>query len=119
MDITKSKAIVIGQEIKSDKVETSFNVRWEVILFHHRTGKKLRDNFDNLAEAIPTLERESGMSDRSLYRAAKFYKDWPDLSMLPVGKNVSMNSITKKYLKEPGEQEEEKCYHCLIHCPKL
>lgn len=115
MDIIKSKIAEVAEEIKQCKIETSFNVRWEVIKMHNFVGKLLVDNFgENLAEALPTLARKCGWSDRSLYRSAQFYREYPDIEKIPGGKSVSFNSLMAS-----NESKEEKCHRCLLHCPKL
>ena len=114
MKLEKSKINEVAEEILSCRIETSFNVRWEVIRMHHFVGKLLVDSFgDSLAEALPTLATKCKWSDRSLYRAAKFFKDYPDMDLIPQGKAVSFNSLTKG-----DEPKEEKCRHC-FHCPKI
>src|SRR3990167_5953918 len=116
-EINASKLDSIAEEIKSCRIEASFNVRWQVIEMHHFIGKLLTDNFgDNLAEFLPRLAEKCEWSDRSLYRAAQFYNKYPRLDKIPEGKAASFNRL----MLNSGEPKEEKCRRCLLHnCPKV
>lgn len=91
------------EEIKACFVEGEFNSRMELIRAYHTAGELMqgikREDLQDLAKKI-------GRSDRTLYYSVKFYQMYPDLDMLPEGKNVSMNKIITKYLTAPKEREE-------------
>lgn len=119
MEITKSKINEVGKEIKSMKTEAFFTSRWVVIEFYHQVGKLLNDNFEELHPHLSALTKTTGIGERNLYRAAKLHRDYPNLNLLPQGKNVSWNKLINEHLLESGEKKEEKCHHCFLHCPKI
>lgn len=99
--IKESKIAEVAEEIIQCRIEASFNVRWQVIEMHNYIGKLLIDNFEeNLAEVLPTLAKKCKWSDRSLYRAAEFYKKYPDLAKIPNGKAASFNRLMASPVKD-------------------
>lgn len=117
MEITKSKLEEIAEDIKQCRIEANFNVRWQVIEMHNYIGKLLVDNFgDNLAEVLPRLAKKCNWSDRSLYRAAEFYKKWPDINKIPDGKAASFNRLMSPPSSE--HSQEFLCSHTCKYHPK-
>ena len=108
--------------------EAGFHSRWSLIEGYHTLGQRLLDEFDNFkrhkiyGRQITTLVSESlGKSERTIERAVRFAKKYPDLNLLPEGKNTSWHAICHKYLgkpkdKEEGETREDDFFEVI--CPK-
>jgi|SRR3972149_4536004 len=92
----------LAEEIKACFVEGEFNSRMELIKAYHEAGGLMQgiEHTD-----LQALAKRIGRSDRTLYYAVKFYQMYPDLNMLPEGKNTSMNKIITKYLTTPKEKQ--------------
>jgi hypothetical protein len=93
--------------------------RWELIKTYHSVGKRILsdDNFVKHAKGnatiLDTVSNNSGIHKRDLYRSIKFYDKFPDLDLLPDGKNISWHKIVEKYLPETLSEKKER----LITCP--
>jgi hypothetical protein len=72
-------------------------------------GQRLREdmNFEKYSREQPNLlqrvAESLNMSERTIYYAMQFFDKFPDLSMLPEGKDVSWKKIVTKYLPEARE----------------
>lgn len=118
MKLDKSKLNEVAEEINECFIEAVFTSHWALVTAHHYIGKLIVESFDDVPAVLPSLSKKCGRSERTLYRAIKLYKTFPTLDSIPEGKSISMNKLNTKYLTEPGEAKEEKCYHCKIHCPR-
>ena len=96
-------------DIRAMVVERIFNARWEVILLYHGVGKRLVTDSEFQKHArgngyfLATLSQYVNVSERDLYRSIQFYEKFPDLDLLPEGKNISWSKIVNKYLPEQKE----------------
>ena len=75
----------------------------------HKKGNK---------ELIKRIANQLQTSHRLLYYAIKFYKKFPDLDLLPEGKDISWTQIVAKYLTTKKEKKNKeltpdiKCPFC-------
>ena len=60
------------------------------------------------------MSQSLGKGERTIERAIQFAKMYPDLNLLPEGKDTSWHRICNKYLPEPKKPEKE---HYAV-CPK-
>lgn len=95
-------------EIRQIFTEGEFNHRMALIETYHAVGKVICGINANRSDLLQALAPQVGKSVRSLWYATKFYDMYPDLDMLPEGKNVSMNKIITKYLTTSKQDE---CIH--------
>lgn len=97
------------EEIKNIKVEFEFTARWSVVEMYHHIGELLVSQVTevSLNELSPLVE----ISGRNLQRAVQFYKAYPDINLLPEGKNVSWHIIANKLLPAPRIKDETPCIH--------
>lgn len=96
-------------EIKLLFVEGEFNHRWTLIETYHTVGQMICTRLQgNRGELLQALSPQIGKSVRTLWYATKFYDTFPDLNMLPEGKNISMNKVITKYLTT---SKQEECTH--------
>ena len=103
--------------------ETVFSSNWILIEGYHNLGKRIveeRENFKRMgvsSKKIASLVSQSiGKSKRTVQRAIQFYQKYPDLSVLPEGKNVTWHRIVNKYLPEHTKEPTEKPR--MVRCDK-
>ncbi len=108
-------------ECKQILTEYGFTSRWTRIEGYHALGARVvaeNANFERKAiygqGIVKKVSESLGMSERQLQYAIQFYQKFPDLNMLPAGKNISWSKIIKEYLpNEKKPQVEQKiCPTC-------
>jgi hypothetical protein len=109
----------IADEIKAILTEGEFSARWTLLETYHRVGRLIIENFDHPAYATASLAVKINRSERTLWYAIAFAKKYPDINVLPEGKNISWNKIITRYLTLPKEKEEilKPIDKNLIKCP--
>lgn len=138
IDLTSSKIIQLEtqdwfngliEDCKSTVVETEFTSRWIIVEGYHALGKRIVGEKENFTRSeiygknvIRVIAEKINRSESTVEKAVQFYEKYPDLSLLPEGKNTSWSKICKKYLptskksvttvevsweKEKQEQPEE------------
>ena len=100
------------QECKEIIVEYEFTSRWALVDGYHQLGEKIQE-----ADLVimTKLAEDLHKSIKTLKRAKKFYHKYPDLALLPEGKNTSWYAIVNKYLPDTINQrppEEIICPYC-------
>jgi hypothetical protein len=96
-------------EVKGIFTEGEFISRWTLIEMNHHVGKLITEQKEDITNLVHDIAVGIGRSERGLWTAVKFYKQYPSLDLLPVGKNASMNQIINKLLTTPKEQAEHVC----------
>ena len=104
----------IIEDIILARKEFADNLRWDLVKFYHTIGELLshRDNLD-----YADLSTATGISARNLYRARQLHVKYPELDLLPEGKNTSWHMVCNKYLPVPRQMKElveiqqEECEH--------
>lgn len=119
------------EEVQQIFTEGEFTSRWTLIETYHKVGEIIAGVNSNRADLLQALAPQVGRSVRTLWYAVKFYETYPDLNILPEGKNVSMNQIITKYLTtskqdickhDPDKIEIikfKKCKDCGKHLGKI
>ncbi|HLD50996.1 hypothetical protein A3K34_02320 [candidate division WWE3 bacterium RIFOXYC1_FULL_40_10] len=80
-------------------VEHDFQSRWFRVKGYHELGKRLLEEPKEYGDRFVPLVAESlGKSERTIYRTIEFARAFPDLDLLPEGKNISWYKIIQKYL---------------------
>lgn len=85
------------EELINILTEYGFQARWAEIEKWWNIGKVMVENnikLTKLAEIANQLE----IDEEDLWDAILFYKKFPDLNLLPEGKDVSWYKIKEKYL---------------------
>jgi hypothetical protein len=99
------------EDCKAIITEGIFNSRWALLEMYHQLGERivtdnnLQWNARGNGATLQDLAKYIGLSTRTLYYAIQFYEKYPDLSLVPEGKNISWNKIVTKYL--PAEDREQ------------
>ena len=86
-------------------VEAEFTSRWVLVEAYHSIGLRILQDEPKMIRGGSTL-RETlqhvanflNKKERTLYYAVKFAREYPDLSLLPDGKNTSWHKICNTYL---------------------
>lgn len=98
------------EDCKSTIVEAVFTSRWAIIEGYHILGKRISEEKENFTHAeiygknITRLIAEKiYKSESTVEKAVQFYEKYPDLSLLPEGKNTSWWKICQKYLPTPNK----------------
>ncbi len=105
---------LLVQDCREIVVEHEFISRWTLIEGYHALGKRIL-KFKLKPSHVTQLAKDIDRSPRTVQRSIQFYKKYPDLNMLPEGKNVSWHSICNKYLPETTKEKKpvyitcEKC----------
>jgi len=86
------------EECKAIVVEHTFAKNWAEIEGWWELGKTLNEEESFTLKNIKRLAYEIERSEENILRAILFYKKYPDLSMLPGGKNITWYSIIENYL---------------------
>jgi len=88
-------------------VEAEFTSRWVLVEGYHLLGTRILEEYDNFErekiygkEIVTRVSESLDKHERTIYRAIKFAKKYPDLALLPEGKNTSWHKICNKYLPE-------------------
>ena len=90
--------------IITDITEAIFNSRWALVEGYHQLGERIvtENNLDREStygkKIFQGLGKSLRLSKSTLYYAVQFYEKYPDLSLVPEGKNISWNKIITKYL---------------------
>lgn len=101
-------------------VEAYFTSNWALIEGYWELGKRIfedKPKFDAIglknSEIVSRVSQSIKKSPRTVQRAIQFYKKYPDLGLLPEGKNTSWHRIVNKYLPETVSKAElRRCDIC-------
>ena len=92
-------------DCNSIMVEAEFTSRWVLVEGYHSLGLRIlqeNDNFEREGiygkKIVSRVTESLGKSERTIWRAMQFAREYPDLSLLPEGKNTSWHKICNKYL---------------------
>lgn len=100
------------EDCKAIVTEAVFTHNWSLVEGYHQLGERIvtDSNYKKWEQGkagvvLSDLIKLTGIAAPTIYRAIRFYEKYPDLSLLPEGKNVTWNKVITKYL--PEEKEEE------------
>ena len=92
--------------------EGIWNYRLTLIKTYHLLGRRILEDKDNFTKGGYTIDGMSqhvaislGKSQRTIECAIQFVKKFPNLDLLPEGKNISWHKIVQNYLPEPKENK--------------
>ena len=85
--------------------EVEFTSRWTLVEGYHSLGSRILQENENFERAkiygqgiCNAIAESLGKRPRTIYYAIQFAKEYPDLNLLPEGKNTSWHHIINKYL---------------------
>ena len=105
------------EDCKDLITEVEFTSRWTLIQGYHTLGSRILQENDNFERAkiynqdiVQRIAESLGRKPRTIYYAIQFAREYPDLNLLPEGKNCSWHMIINKYLTS-GDKENKVCIH--------
>jgi len=120
MQITESWYTELIEELKNIITEKTFTARWEIVEGWHSVGKRILQDEENFTKGgytqdgiVATVAASLGRSPRSIEYAIQFVRKFPDLNLLPEGKDTSLHRIYNKYLPKPTEKQKEDYLVCV------
>jgi len=86
---------------------------------YHDTGTRILQDYPELDTKesygkgiTKRIAHDLGKSQRMIQRSVQIARKWPNLSLLPEGKNISLHKLIHKYLpKTAGESTESIIYY--------
>jgi hypothetical protein len=107
----------IIEEIKDALVESSFTSRWSLIEGYHIVGKLLNEKRGELSnyygsKFVNTVADKVGKGERTIRYCMQFAEKYPDLDLLPEGKDVSWNKIIRKLENREIKKKVHTCPKC-------
>ncbi len=101
-------------EIVDGIVEDKFNLAWSMISGHHQIGLRIlreNDNFERSKvygkKIVQRIAESIGRSERTVYLSIKLAQLYPDINMLPEGKDVTWGKVITKYLTDGTEKTKK------------
>jgi len=107
---------LLVEDCKAIVTESVFVSRWALVEGYHLLGERIvmDENYQEYAkgnqESLKCLAGNIGIGERTLYYAIRFYKKYPELDDVPLGKNITWSKLVKTYLPEYTETENENEY---------
>ena len=104
---------LLVEDCKAIVTEAVFISRWSLVEGYHQLGHRIvtDENYQEYAKgnqgSLKDLSKNIGIGERTLYYATRFYKKYPELDMVPEGKNISWNKLITKYLPENTDEKEK------------
>ncbi len=95
------------EDCKDIITEAVFTSRWSLVEGYHQLGERMvtDTHYQKAAKgnlsSLHNCAKNIGISERSLYYAIQFYELFPDLALLPEGKNITWSKVKTKYLTAP------------------
>ncbi len=114
--MTGELTLSLVEDCKAILTEGVFNSRWELIICYHKLGERI--NSEKLEgvygqKTVSHLAQSLNTSRRTLYRACQFAEKYPDVNLLPDGKNISWSKIITNLLPETvSAPKEKRCPTC-------
>ena len=102
------------EDLKDLITEVEFTSRWTLVEGYHTLGSRIlaeNDNFEkagvNRLDVVQHVANSMNKKPRTIYYAIKFARLYPDLNLLPEGKNCHWRHVINKYLTA-GEEKPVK-----------
>jgi len=110
-EITESWYDSLIEDCKDIVVEHEFASRWALVEGYHTLGIRIIEETANFERSqiygqniVQCVAQSLGKKKRTIYYAVKFASLYPDLNLLPEGKNISFHHVINKYLTS-GEEK--------------
>lgn len=112
MEITSTQWVEdLVEECTNAFVESNYAERWDKVEGYHTIGTlileglQLEDRKKTYGDQIvKRVAKSIKVSPRTVYNMVEFAKKFPDLALLPDGKNVSWTKIVKGYFPKSDEE---------------
>ena len=82
------------EECQAIVIEGEFSANWIKVETYHELGKRILDEINRVEDVgvdkfLNGVAKDINRSVRTVYDAYRFAKKYPDLQLLPIGKNVT------------------------------
>jgi hypothetical protein len=111
-EITESWYSNLVDELQDIITEKVFEHTFSLIECWHLVGTRILQENDSFERSkiygekiVQRIAKSLNKKTRNFYYAIKFAKLYPDLNLLPEGKNVSWNHVINKYLTDGTEKK--------------
>ena len=111
-EITESWYNSLIEDLKDLIVETEFTSRWALIEGYHGLGTRIlqeKEMFERAGlqndQIVQRVANSLQRKPRTIYYAIQFAKTYPDLNLLPEGKDCSWHKVVNKYLTDGTEKK--------------
>ncbi len=108
---TQDWFIQLVEDCKDIVTETEFTSRWALVDGYHQLGSRILTEYENFQRVrmnddslVQRVAISLGKRPRTIYYAVQFAREYPDLNLLPEGKNTNWHRIVNKYLT-PGKEK--------------
>ena len=113
--LTESWYTSLIEDCKDLITEVEFTSRWALVEGYHSLGSRILRENENFERAkiynqdiVQRIAESLQRKPRTIYYAMQFAKEYPDLNLLPEGKNTSWHHIINKYLTDGTEKKTVK-----------
>ena len=111
-EITESWYNSLIEDLRDLIVETEFTSRWALIEGYHGLGSRIlqeKEKFERAGlqndQIVQRVANSLQRKPRTIYYAIQFAKTYPDLNLLPEGKDCSWHKVVNKYLTDGTEKK--------------
>ena len=112
IEITESWYNSLIEDLRDLIVETEFTSRWALIEGYHGLGTRIlqeKEMFERSGlqndQIVQRVANSLQRKPRTIYYAIQFAKTYPDLNLLPEGKDCSWHKVVNKYLTDGTEKK--------------
>mgnify|MGYP001567784964 CR=1 FL=1 len=95
-----------AEEIRGLLTEEELHARWTLVSCYHQVGTIVNSLEGEKSQIVHDLAERIDRSERSLWYACKFASLFPDIELLPEGKDISWNKVINRYLTAPSPVHE-------------
>ena len=110
--ISEQWYIELCEDCRDIVTETEFTSRWALVEGYHLLGKRILQESDKLNKLSNSgidykaqIATDINRSSRTVYYAVQFAREYPDLNLLPEGKDCSWHKVVNKYLTDGTEKK--------------
>ncbi len=96
------------EQIQATVTEAIFNSKWSLVEGYWNVGKLIREEFKDVTTQLQGLAVDTKIGERTLWYALQAYDHYPQLDLVPEGKNISWTKLTQKYLPQRNNEVKVK-----------
>jgi rubrerythrin len=107
------------EECSAILTEYHFLSAWARVEGYHKLGSRILEDNQQFERAkiygqqvVRKLSNSLNMSERTIHYAVQFAQKYPDLNLLPMGKNVTWTKVTSELLPENPHELKKKLHQC-------
>ena len=109
------------EDCQSILTEGIWNYKLTLIKTYHLLGKRILEENDNFKrkkvygeKIVSQVSQSLKQGNRTIWRAIQFARQYPDLDLLPEGKNISWHKICNELLPKIKNNKEERHYMTVL-----